>query len=183
MAAPDAPSPTPRRSLLDLVERIGNRLPDPVMIFVWLIAGLIVLSGIGAVLGWSASLPFRGETPPAWGEVEGGRLVFRAESLLSEDNLERLFTETAKTLTGFAPLGVVLTVMYGAAVAERSGFFSALIRASLRGADRRWLTPLVALIGMVSHHASDAAYLVFIPLAALLYAAVLKIGGTMGLKL
>jgi aminobenzoyl-glutamate transport protein len=81
-------------------------------------------------------------------------------------------TETAKTLTGFAPLGVVLTVMYGAAVAERSGFFSALIRASLRGADRRWLTPLVALIGMVSHHASDAAYLVFIPLAALLYAAV-----------
>ena len=63
MAAPDAPSPTPRRSLLDLVERIGNRLPDPVMIFVWLIAGLIVLSGIGAVLGWSASLPFRGETP------------------------------------------------------------------------------------------------------------------------
>ena len=142
------------------------------MIFVWLIAGLIVLSGVGAALGWTASLPFRGETPPTWGELEGGRLVFRAESLLSEDNLERLFTEAAKTLTGFAPLGLVLTVMYGAAVAERSGFFSALIRASLRSADRRWLTPIVALIGMVSHHASDAAYLVFIPLAALLYAAV-----------
>ncbi len=142
------------------------------MIFVWLIGGLFILSTIGATLGWTASLPFRGETPPTWGELEGGRLIFRAESLLSEDNLGRLFTETAKTLTGFAPLGVVLTVMYGAAVAERSGFFSALIRASLRGADRRWLTPIVALIGMVSHHASDAAYLVFIPLAALLYAAV-----------
>ncbi len=172
MAAPDALPPAPRRSLLDLVERIGNRLPEPVMIFVWLIGGLFILSTLGATLGWTASLPFRGETPPTWGELEGGRLIFRAESLLSEDNLERLFTETAKTLTGFAPLGVVLTVMYGAAVAERSGFFSALIRASLRGADRRWLTPIVALIGMVSHHASDAAYLVFIPLAALLYAAV-----------
>jgi aminobenzoyl-glutamate transport protein len=172
VAAPDALPPAPRRTLLDHVERIGNRLPDPVMIFVWMILGLIVLSGIGSALGWSASLPFRGETPPAWGELEGERLVFRAESLLSEANLARLFTETAKTLTGFAPLGLVLTVMYGAAVAERSGFFSALIRASLRGADRRWLTPLVALIGMVSHHASDAAYLVFIPLSALLYAAV-----------
>lgn len=172
MAAPDTLPPAPRRTWLDRIESLGNRLPDPVMIFVWLIAGLIVLSGVGAALGWSASLPFRGETAPAWGELEGGRLVFRAESLLSEDNLTRLFTETAKTLTGFAPLGLVLTIMYGAAVAERSGFFSALIRTSLRGADRRWLTPLVALIGMVSHHASDAAYLVFIPLAALLYAAV-----------
>ncbi|MFM8374811.1 MAG: AbgT family transporter, partial [Phenylobacterium sp.] len=172
MAAPEALPPAPRRSLLDRIESVGNRLPEPVMIFVWLIAGLVVLSGIGAGLGWTASLPFKGGTAPAWGELADGRLVFRAESLLSEDNLARLFTETAKTLTGFAPLGLVLTIMYGAAVAERSGFFSALIRASLRGADRRWLTPLVALIGMVSHHASDAAYLVFIPLAALLYAAV-----------
>lgn len=172
MAAPEVLPPAPRRSFLDRLESLGNRLPDPVMIFVWLIGALIVLSSIGALLGWSASLPFKGETAPAWGEIEGGRLTFRAESLLSEDNLARLFTETAKTLTGFAPLGLVLTIIYGAAVAERSGFFSALIRASLRGADRRWLTPLVALIGMVSHHASDAAYLVFIPLSALLYAAV-----------
>ena len=172
MSVPDAHPPAGRRSLLDRIEALGNRLPDPVMIFVWLIGGLVLLSALGANLGWSAALPFRGDAAPAWGELEGGNLVFRAESLLSEDNLARLFTETAKTLTGFAPLGLVLTIMYGAAVAERSGFFSALIRASLRGADRRWLTPLVALIGMVSHHASDAAYLVFIPLAALLYAAV-----------
>ena len=62
--------------------------------------------------------------------------------------------------------------MFGAGVAERVGLFSALIRGSLRDAPRAILTPLVCIIGMMSHHASDAAYVVFIPLAALLYAAV-----------
>jgi p-aminobenzoyl-glutamate transporter AbgT len=57
-------------------------------------------------------------------------------------------------------------------LAERVGLFSALIRGSLRDAPRAILTPLVCIIGMMSHHASDAAYVVFIPLAALLYAAV-----------
>ncbi len=73
-----------------------------------------------------------------------------------------------RTLTGFAPLGIVLLIMFGAGVAERLGLFSALIRASLRDAPKVILTPIVCIIGMVSHHASDAAYVVFIPLAALL---------------
>jgi aminobenzoyl-glutamate transport protein len=77
-----------------------------------------------------------------------------------------------RTLTGFAPLGLVLVVIFGAAVADRAGLFSALIRKSLRGAPRAILTPVVAVIGMVSHHASDAAYVVFIPLAGLVFASV-----------
>jgi aminobenzoyl-glutamate transport protein len=60
--------------------------------------------------------------------------------------------------------------MLGAAVAERTGMFAALIRVSLRNASRKLLTPIVAIIGMVSHHASDAAYVVFIPLAAIIFA-------------
>jgi aminobenzoyl-glutamate transport protein len=99
-------------------------------------------------------------------------LTYRAESLFSEVNMSRLLTEMPRTLTGFAPLGLVLLVMFGAGVAERVGLFSALIRGSLRDAPRVILTPLVCIIGMMSHHASDAAYVVFIPLAALLYAAV-----------
>jgi aminobenzoyl-glutamate transport protein len=62
--------------------------------------------------------------------------------------------------------------MLGAAVAERAGLLSALIRASIAKAPKPLLTPIVALVGMVSHHASDAAYVVFIPLAAITYAAV-----------
>jgi aminobenzoyl-glutamate transport protein len=160
------------RGVLGVIERVGNKLPDPVMIFVWLIGFLMILSAIGAALGWEASLTYTGTTAPAFGELNNGVLTFRATSLFTSENITRLIVEMPRTLTGFAPLGLVLVVMYGAAVAERSGLFSALIRASLRDAPKWILTPIVAIIGMTSHHASDAAYVVFIPLAALLYAAV-----------
>jgi aminobenzoyl-glutamate transport protein len=165
-------SPARARGVLGVVERVGNLLPDPVMIFVWLIGALMILSAVGAALGWSASLAFAGATAPAFGELSDGVLTFRAQSLFTEENLARLFVEMPRTLTGFAPLGLVLVVIFGAAVAERVGLFSALIRASLRDAPRVILTPLVSVIGMTSHHASDAAYVVFIPLAGLLYASV-----------
>ncbi len=161
-----------QRGFLGFFEKVGNLLPDPIMIFVWLILFLMVLSAIGAHQGWTASLAYLGEAAPEGGVLENGVLTFTATSLFSEANIARLFTEMPRTLTGFAPLGLVLLVMFGAGVAERVGLFSALIRASLRDAPKLMLTPLVCLIGMVSHHASDAAYVVFIPLAALLYAAV-----------
>jgi aminobenzoyl-glutamate transport protein len=164
----------PRRlsaGVLGTVERLGNLLPEPAMIFVWLIALLMVLSALGAALGWSASIPYSGERAPAFGELRNGALTFAASSLFAEANLIRLFTEMPRTLTGFAPLGLVLVVIFGASVADRAGLFSALIRGGLRQAPRALMTPAVAVIGMVSHHASDAGYVVFIPLAGLLYAA------------
>ena len=162
----------PNRGFLAIVERLGNLLPDPIMIFVWLIAGLMAFSALGAALGWSASFAFTGTEAPPFGVLKDGVLTFQAQSLFSEENVTRLFTEMPRTLTGFAPLGTVLVVIFGAAVAERVGLFSALIRASLRNAPRVILTPMVAVVGMMSHHASDAAYVVFIPLAGLLYASV-----------
>jgi aminobenzoyl-glutamate transport protein len=161
-----------QRGFLGFVERAGNLLPEPAMIFVWLILFLMLLSALGQALGWSASLAYTGQESPQWGVLKDGVLTYRATSLFSEENIARLVTEMPKTLTGFAPLGLVMTLILGAAVAERSGLFSALIRVSLRNAPRVILTPIVAVIGMVSHHASDAAYVVFIPLAAILYASV-----------
>jgi aminobenzoyl-glutamate transport protein len=165
------PSDAPPKGFLGAVERLGNLLPDPAMIFVWLIAGLMVLSAFAA-WGWEASLAYPGDKAPPFSELANGRLTYKAQSLFSEENIARLLTEMPRTLTGFAPLGQVLVVIFGAAVAERVGLFSALIRGSLRDAPRVILTPLVAIVGMTSHHASDAAYVVFIPLAGLLYAAV-----------
>ncbi|WP_425989500.1 AbgT family transporter [Brevundimonas sp. TWP2-3-2] len=143
---------------LGVVERIGNRLPDPVFLFLWLICGLVVLSLVGSGLGWSAVNPVTGET-----------LV--AQSLLSRQNLEKLIIGMPRTLADFPPLAIVVTIIYGAAVAERTGLFDSAIRGALLNAPRAVLTPVVVVVGMMSHHASDAAYVVVIPLAAVIFAA------------
>lgn len=144
--------------VLNVIERVGNKLPDPVFLFLWLIAALVVLSMVGAGLGWAAVNPVTGDT-------------LRAESLLSAENLEQLFIGMPKTLADFPPLGIVITIIYGASVAERSGLFTTAIRGALLNAPRFLLTPVVVVTGMVSHHASDAAYVVVIPLAAVIFAA------------
>lgn len=161
-----------QRGLLGVVERVGNYLPDPTMIFIYLIAALMLLSTLAAALEWSASIPFRGGSVPPNADLANGVLTYRAQNLFSEQNIARLFSEMPRTYTSFVPLGVVLTIMLGASVAERSGLFFALIRGSLRNASRRYMTPIIAFVGMVSHHAADAAYVVLIPLAAVLFASV-----------
>jgi aminobenzoyl-glutamate transport protein len=150
-------SAVPRTRVLDRIERLGNALPDPVFIFVFLIAVLVVASVIAQAVGWGAAHPITGKP-------------IAAQSLLSEANVARLLTDMPRTLTHFPPLGLVLVVLLGAAVAERSGLFAALIGRAMTKAPRALLTPAVFFIGVASHHASDAAYVVLIPLAAVIYA-------------
>ena len=147
-----------RNRFLDGVERLGNALPDPALIFVGLIALLMAMSAVGAAAGWSAVNPVTGET-------------LSVKSLLSEQSLQLLITETPRTYAGFAPLGLVLTIMLGAGVADRSGLFAALVRASLSAVPERALVPAVMLTGMLTCHAVDAGYVVFVPLAGLIFAA------------
>ncbi|XUU60589.1 AbgT family transporter [Erythrobacter sp. HA6-11] len=151
--------------ILGWVERTGNKLPDPVFIFFYLIIALVVISVICALLGVSAFHPTQVD------EATGGALKISAVSLLSADNIQRLWVEMPKTFTHFHPLGYVLVVMLGAGVAERSGFFAAGMAKAVKGAPTALLTPVVALVAMLGNHAADAGYVVLIPLAGILFAA------------
>jgi aminobenzoyl-glutamate transport protein len=154
-----------QRGVLGWIERTGNRLPDPVFIFVWLIGALIVVSIIASLLGWSALHPAEVD------EATGAPRVISAASLLSAENIQRLWVEMPETFTHFHPLGYVLVVMLGAGVAERAGLFGTAMRAGVRRAPRALLTPVVALVAMMGNLAADAAYVVLIPLAAVIFAA------------
>ncbi|MBM3286263.1 MAG: hypothetical protein FJY88_02775 [Candidatus Eisenbacteria bacterium] len=148
----------PRRGFLAWVERAGNALPDPVFLFFALTAILAVLSEIAARAGLSSRHPANGE-------------AVAAVSVFSAANLQRLLVDMPTTFTHFHPLGYVLVVMLGAGVAERSGLFGAAMRAAVRRAPSALLTPAVAAAGMMGNLAADAAYVVLIPLAGLIYAA------------
>ena len=148
--------------ILGWIERGGNRLPDPVVIFLYCILAVIAISVIAAVTGTYA-------LHPTQFDAAGNALVIQAESLLSADNLRRLLVEMPRTFTGFHPLGYVLVVMLGAGVAERSGLLGTAMSAAVSNVPKLLLTPAVALVGMLGNLAADAAYVVLIPLAGVIF--------------
>lgn len=152
-----------QKGLLGWVERSGNKLPDPVFLFFWLIAILVVISVVASLMGWSALHPT--EVDEATGEAS----TITAVSLLSAENIRRLWVEMPATFTHFHPLGYVLVVMLGAGVAERAGLFGTAMRAGVRNAPTFLLTPIVCLVGMIGNLAADAAYVVLIPLAGIIF--------------
>lgn len=162
------------KGFLGWVERTGNKLPDPVFLFFYLIIALMVISVIASLLGANAIL----DEQVLGGMAESQKTRFSigedglipAISLFSADNIQRLWVEMPETFAHFHPLGLVLTVMLGAGVAERSGLFASAMRSAVRSAPVSLLTPVVALVAMVGNHAADAAYVVLIPLAGALFA-------------
>ena len=159
----DTSATSEQKGFLGWVEKTGNKLPDPVFIFFYLIIALMIISQICAWLGVSAF-------HPSLTNPDGTAQLEEARSLFSPENLQRLWVDMPETFTHFHPLGYVLVVMLGAGVAERSGLFGSAIRGAVRDAPKLLLTPLVALIAMLSNHAADAGYVVMIPLAAIIFA-------------
>ncbi len=152
-----------QKGILGWIERTGNALPDPVFIFLWLILILAVISAVAAAAGVQVLHPVaKDET--------GAPLVVAASSIFDPENIRRLLVEMPTTFTHFHPLGYVLVVMLGAGVAERTGLFGAAMRAAVKGAPKFLLTPMIAFVAMMGNLAADAAYVVLIPLAAVLYA-------------
>jgi aminobenzoyl-glutamate transport protein len=161
----NSPLSSPQNSgALAWIERNGNKLPDPVFIFLWLILAVVLISVAAALAGVSAPHPTQLD-------ASGNPVVISAASLLSAENIRRLLIEMPTTFTHFHPLGYVLVVMLGAGVAERSGLFATAMSAVVKKAPRLLLTPAVALVAMVGNLAADAAYVVLIPLAGVIFAA------------
>ena len=144
---------------LDLVERIGNRLPNPVSLFLGLAALVVVMSAVASWFHIAVVHPGTGE--PAY-----------AFNLLSPAGLRRMFLEAITNFTSFAPLGVVLFTVLGIAVAERSGLLAALLRSSVRSVPPLVLPAVLVFIGVNSAIAGDAGFIILPPLGALVFVSV-----------
>ena len=143
---------------LDRVEKIGNALPHPATIFA-ILAGLVVIaSSIAAWLGLTASHPGTSET-------------ISVRRLLSSEGVRWMFENVEHNFVKFPPLGLVLVAMIGIGVAEGSGLLTVLIRALVLKAPKRLITASLVTAGVMSHLASEAGYVVLIPLGAVIFLA------------
>ncbi|MGE0482420.1 MAG: AbgT family transporter [Phycisphaerae bacterium] len=142
---------------LSLIEHVGNRLPDQATIFV--ILALLTLMGSW----WAAAAQLSIQHPVT-------KEMITVTNLLTREGLQWVFGSVVTNFTGFAPLGTVLVAMIGVGVAERTGLFTALLKALVRSVPAKLVTPTIVFAGIMSNVASDAGYVILPPLAAMLYA-------------
>lgn len=142
--------------ILGAVERIGNKLPDPAVLFIGLLVVVWVLSALLAGVDFEVADP------------RTGAPLF-VESQLSGPALAALFSSMVTNFAHFHPVGVVLVAMLGIGVAEHTGFIKAGLRAMMSVTARWLLTPMLILVGIVSHSAADAGYVLVIPLGGVIF--------------
>lgn len=197
---PSPPPPAPAapekkgalEKLLDGVEKVGNKVPHPVLMFFYLMIGVIVLSALLSLLGISVTeqiaVPVPVEVTPDFYEdvsqytlsgVGSGDVKYVIQettitinSLLSIEGIRFLFTSFVPNFQGFGALAVTLIAMMGAGAAEVAGLMAALIRLLVKVAPRALIAYLIVFIGVLSSVASDAGYLILIPLGAAAFLAV-----------
>jgi aminobenzoyl-glutamate transport protein len=143
-------------SSLDRVERVGNRLPDPITLFAILIALVMIASWIASVTGVAAVHP-------------GTQESIQPVNLFSAEQIQRILAEMPQTFAAFPPLGLVLVVMLGIGVAERSGLIETGLRAFVGSVPPKLVTATIVFAGMLSSLAVDAGYVVLIPLGAVIF--------------
>ncbi|SFI08624.1 aminobenzoyl-glutamate transport protein [Tindallia magadiensis] len=149
---------------LDMVEVVGNRLPHPVTLFALFSLAVIVISFFAAQAGVSVTFE---RIVIGTGEME--EVVVTAVSLLSAEGIRRIFSEAVTNFTGFAPLGTVLVAMLGVGVAEGTGLIQAALRKLVLSTPKKLVTVVVVFAGIMSNIASDAGYVVLVPLGALIF--------------
>ena len=163
-AANPARAPAWSARLLDLIERIGNRFPDPATLFFIGALAVALLSQIAVSLEWSVT-----KTTVAQAALTGETV--HAVSLLTADGLWWMLSHLISNFINFPPLGLVLVGMLGIGVAERTGLIAALLARFMAAAPRGLLTPAVVFFGVMSSLGLDAGYVVLPPLAAALFLA------------
>lgn len=163
--APASEAPrTVFQKLLDLIERAGNKVPHPAVLFFLLIVLAVAASHVLQWLGVGVTYE---RIDPVTHKVE--QITTTVRSLLSAEGIRFIFTTVVSNFINFGPVGIIVVAMIGVGLAERSGLIGALIRKIVLVAPRGAMTAIIVTLGVLSSIASDAGYLVLIPLGAVAF--------------
>ncbi len=141
---------------LDIIERAGNKLPDPAILFLILLVFIWILSALLSPFQFAEVDPRTGET-------------LRVINMLSGDQMASFLANMTNTFITFAPLGIVLLAMLGVGAAEHSGYINTAIKYILGFTPKSMLTPMLIMVGILSHTAADAGYVLVIPLGGVIF--------------
>lgn len=157
----DIPSTSFMQRVLEGVEKVGNKVPHPAVIFVTLIGFVILLSHIFYLMGTSVTYEAINAETHA---VE--KTTTAVKSLLTAEGIRFMYSKVIENFMSFTAVGVIIVAMLGVGVAESAGLINALIRKLVQVAPVKALTYILVFVGILSSIAADAGYLVLIPLAA-----------------
>ncbi|MFC0180082.1 AbgT family transporter [Thorsellia kenyensis] len=157
MTTDNANPPTMQKgSFLDTIERVGNKIPNITVLIFFAFLICLFLSYFLSKISFSYIHPLTNEP-------------IAVINQLSEQGMLDLINKLVSNFMGFPPLGITIVATLGIGIAEGSGFLQALLKKLLRITPKKALTPLVAFVAVVSHVASDSAYVFLMPIAALMY--------------
>jgi aminobenzoyl-glutamate transport protein len=196
MSQPTDASMSGMQKFLGIVEKVGNKVPHPAVIFLLLLGAVIVLSQVlhmtGTTVTYEVIVPqttpevvenddpmYEGMGAPlGLGAIDEQQTVMetrtaRARSLLTVEGVRFMYTSLIPNFMAFTAVGLIIVAMLGVGVAEESGLIKSLIRKLVVIAPPKLLVYIMVFVGILSSIAADAGYLVLIPLAG---AAFLSVG-------
>lgn len=141
---------------LSFIEKAGNKLPHPTLLFIYLCVTIVLLSVLFSALGSSAIHPVTQE-------------LITAKSLVSPTGLHYILENTVSNFVGFAPVGSVLLAILGIGIAEHSGLIASVLKYTVLKAPKKLTTFFVVSASVLSSIALDTGYVVIIPLAAMIF--------------
>ncbi|CDQ38542.1 AbgT family transporter [Virgibacillus salexigens] len=144
------------QKFLNYIEIVGNKLPDPFILFSVLALLIIIASSIFSMFGASVIHPGTGEE-------------LQVKNLASSEGLQFILTSMLENFTGFAPLGLVLAMMLGIGLAEKVGMLDYAIKRTILKSPPALITYTVVFVGILGNIASDAAMVLVPPLAAMVF--------------
>lgn len=150
------------QQFLNVVEKVGNKLPHPVIMFFMFTVGVYVLSFLLSKLGMEVT----------YKSVKGGDVVdvtTGVVNLISVEGIRNLFMMVIPNFVNHPAIGAILIAMLGVGVSEKSGLINAMIKKIVLGVPKSLVTPVVVFAGIMSNMAADAGYVVLIPLGAIIF--------------
>lgn len=142
--------------VLRWIEVVGNKLPHPFWMFVWISIFIVITSAITSYFSVSATQP-------------GTGAEIAARNIVTGDGLRWFLQNLVTNFAHFAPLGLVLVMLMGVSIAEQSGLLTLIMRNIAFATPKRIIFPVIFIIGACGNIGSDAGVVVVPPIAALIF--------------